>query len=121
MSTKNTKGTDLPSQVELMKELAAYKQQAIQLHELNATLKAQAVNKVIKVSPPEKFTGRSSNLKSWITQVRVYIAFNKGSFNEPEDQVMAASLLLGGEAASWFEPKVRDFIENEHKNRDSDI
>ena len=33
---------------------------------------------------------------------------------------MAASMLLGGDAASWFEPKIKDFIENEPRYRDSD-
>ncbi len=33
--------------------------------------------------------------------------------------MISVSLLLGGEAARWFEPKIRDFIENKPKRRDT--
>ena len=66
----------------------------------------------IKVPKPDPFDGDRGNVQHFLTQLRAYFSVNQTSFPKYQDRVLFASGLLRGKAADWFEPTVRNFVEN---------
>ncbi|MGH2639281.1 MAG: hypothetical protein ACRDF4_08395, partial [Rhabdochlamydiaceae bacterium] len=66
----------------------------------------------VKVSSPTPFDGNRKQLKMFLTQLDLYIGFNRDAFiNEASKVLFAASYLRGG-AFDWFETFVSDYMEH---------
>ncbi|RYP18275.1 hypothetical protein DL767_009863 [Monosporascus sp. MG133] len=63
----------------------------------------------IKPKKPEPYDGKGS-AQSFLTQVRVYLRF-EGIVNKA-DKILAVAAFLKGNALDWFEPTLRDYLEN---------
>lgn len=69
-----------------------------------------------KFPKPEPFDGQKGSIRSFLTQAKVYLRVNT-SIGGPVPQILCISNLLTGKAFEWWEPTLRDYLENE---RDSD-
>ena len=58
----------------------------------------------------EKFTGEPTKLKGFLNDMRVYLEFNQGSFEQSMDKIMMAGMSLDGFAKDWFIPYSQDFL-----------
>ncbi len=68
----------------------------------------------IKVNPPEPFTGNSESLQGFLTQLKVYHRRYEAELTYEHDKVLHAGTLLKGDAIAWFEPILRDYVENDN-------
>ncbi len=66
----------------------------------------------IRVNPPEPFSGDPNQLQGFVTQLRVYHRRYEADLLYETDKVLHAGTLLTGDAMAWFEPILRDFLEN---------
>lgn len=71
----------------------------------------------IKMKLPEPFTGKYGELQGFITQLKIYHRRYEHDFIEEADKVMHAGNLLAGDALAWFEPIMRDYLENPDVNK----
>ena len=72
----------------------------------------------IKIPSPDKFLGEQRMLSPFLTQLDTYIRLNHIMFRKEADKVLYASSYLRSDALNWFEPTLRDYMENEKKDRD---
>jgi hypothetical protein len=82
----------------------------------NTALKAAQANppsnkEPLKVPPPTKFTGKPGTLRTFLTQARLYRKFQSNALPYQSDQVLAISSYLAEDAAAWFEPILREYLE----------
>ena len=63
-----------------------------------------------RIPMPEKFTGEPTKLKGFLNDMRVYLEFNQGSFEQSMDKIMMAGMSLDGFAKDWFIPYSQDFL-----------
>jgi hypothetical protein len=71
----------------------------------------------IKAPAPEAFNGERHNVQTFLTQCRAYFSVNQTSFGTWKDRVLYAGGKLTGKAADWFEPILRDHLENANAQR----
>jgi Ty3 transposon capsid-like protein len=76
-------------------------------------------SKNIKIEPPEKFDGKRSQLRSFLTHAKLYLTFKEDQFPSEAKKVLAIAAFLKGQAFEWFEPRMRDYLENDHEDRDA--
>ena len=74
----------------------------------------------IKIPPPDKFLGERRMLSPLLTQLDTYIRLNRAMFKKESDKILFASAHLRSDALNWFEPTLRDYMENEKKDRDDE-
>ena len=58
-------------------------------------------------------------VQTFLTKARARLRYNP-SINTEEAKVHFVAGFLGGSAADWFEPTMRDWLENDKKNQDKD-
>jgi Retrotransposon gag protein len=75
--------------------------------------------KGIKIEPPEKFDGKRSQLRSFLTHAKLYLTFKEHQFPTEAKKVLAIAAFLKGQAFEWFEPRMRDYLEKDYDNRDA--
>jgi len=97
------------------------------LQDENATLKARepAVSIInpkdpLKIPPPVPFEGRPGTLRTYLTQARLYNRFQHGALTLESDRVLAVAAYLKGDAAAWFEPSMREYLEKGNANKCED-
>lgn len=56
----------------------------------------------LKLGKPPRFSGKASDTRCWLNQIRTYLALSKQSLDDPTC-VVWASTLLDGTAAQWFQ------------------
>lgn len=80
----------------------------------NEELKLKLENKTeaMKVAPPDKYDGNPATLKAFMTQLRLYQRSYAKSLPLTSDRVSNAAMYLKGEALMWFEPYLREYLEN---------
>ena len=66
----------------------------------------------IKPQKPEPFTGERGQVRSFITQARLY--FNLEKTSERKQPLMLVTLFRGA-AYRWIEPRVREYLEGGDK------
>jgi hypothetical protein len=66
----------------------------------------------IKAPRPELYDGAKETLRSFITQADAYLWVNQKVFSFEYERVMCVAGLLKGKAAEWFEPTLKDFVDN---------
>jgi hypothetical protein len=76
-------------------------------------------SKGFKVEPPEKFDGKRSELRSFLTYAKLYLTFKEHLFLNEAKKVLVVAAFLKGQAFEWFEPRIRDYLENDAKDRKS--
>ena len=75
----------------------------------------------IKAPKPEPYEGGRDNVQTFLTQMSAYLHVNEALFSKEAEKVMCAGGMLRGKAAEWFEPTLRDYLENDKKaNRRDD-
>ena len=67
---------------------------------------------------PEPFDGKREELQGFLTSVRAYLRAK--NIQDPAQEVEFAGTLLKGDALSWFEPYLRDYLENTPEDRTAD-
>ncbi|RYP03653.1 hypothetical protein DL765_010434 [Monosporascus sp. GIB2] len=112
MSTSNSESTSQQLQARI-RELERENQR------LNEQVKAASVipPMVPRVKPkrPEPYDGKR-NPQTFLTQARIYLRF-LGLSDIPES-ILAVGVCLTGDAADWFEPIARDYMENTENDRE---
>lgn len=97
---------------DLQKEIAALKDAQEQTAEQVIAIPARR----IKTRKPEPFSGEREKLQGFLTQTKAYLK-REGVLNE-ESKVEIAGTLLTGAALVWFEPTLRDYLDNDPEDRD---
>jgi hypothetical protein len=70
------------------------------------------VGAVVKAPKPRPFDGSPGKLQGFITSLKAYFQLFKTTFVLDKDRVMFAAQLLEGRASVWFEPTLRDYVNN---------
>ena len=73
-------------------------------------------DKGFKIEAPEKFDGTKEKVRGFLTQMRAYMLHR--TISKDSDKVLCAAGFLKGDALAWFEPTMRDFLEENPNNRD---
>jgi hypothetical protein len=71
---------------------------------------------VLRIAFPDSFKGDRSQLKAFILQCNLYMAFHAKEFTSETAQVLWAVALLRGPAADWMDTYVSDFMESKSVN-----
>lgn len=69
----------------------------------------------IKAPKPDTYEGSREGVQTFLTQLSAYLYVNNDSFTNEGEKVMCAGGLLRGRAAEWFEPYLRDYLDNNKK------
>ncbi len=94
-----------------------------EIRRLNAQLEAMKQDepgRVIKPPKPEPFEGNSRDVLPFITRCKTYFRFFPVSMAYPEGRVLLAAGRLRGNASTWFEPILRDFLDEEPSKQDDE-
>ena len=67
----------------------------------------------IKIPAPDKYDSSRAKLRTYLTQLKDYLE-NFPEVNTGAKKVRVAARFLSGAAHDWFEPTLRDFLENEY-------
>lgn len=107
----------LEKKVEQLDESEELEQTQAQLEEANRQimlLKEVSNNRATraKIATPEKFNGDKTKLRGFLTQMRTYHRFYQSDLGSEPDKVVCTAGFLAGDALTWFEPSLRDFMEN---------
>jgi hypothetical protein len=108
--SSNTGGgrTNTPSTTTGATSVEALKELVLQLQmQLEATQRQK-----VKIALPKAFGGKKEELRGFATSIRAYFLYYPNQFDTEDSQVMFASSRLEGDALAWFEPILRDKIEN---------
>jgi hypothetical protein len=65
-----------------------------------------------KVAPPDLYYGDRKKLREFLNQVQLNFMFHPAAVNTPVKKVMYAATFLRGAAFDWFEPYMKDQLEN---------
>jgi len=109
-STQN----QLPSQADMVQKIYELEQQLAQMaqQQLVQGVTRRPVTGTYKMMKPEPYSGERGKLQSFLTQARLYTNFHRASLPEEKDKVLCIANLLKGKAFEWFEPYIRDYLEN---------
>jgi hypothetical protein len=72
----------------------------------------------IKMKEPEPFSGERDKLRGFLTQMRAYQRFHMKHTATEASKVLHAASYLRGQALAWFEPRMRDYLENTDEAKD---
>jgi len=67
--------------------------------------------KVPKVAPPKRFSGSRVQLREFLTQCRLYIAFNPLCFDTEERKALFIVSYFEGSAFKWFDQYLREWLD----------
>src|SRR5690242_8891801 len=109
----STKETPSASKEELAAMIMQLKQELDQLKAANSPSAGGYAAK-IKAPRPEAYDGNREGLQAFITQCDAYLSVNDKAFEYECDRVLCVAGMLKGRAAEWFEPTLRDFLDNRH-------
>jgi hypothetical protein len=71
-----------------------------------------ALHKDLKTHLPDTYSGKRSELETFITHCELFIGFNSTRFVSDTEKVLWTTALLEGAAFNWIEPFIKDFMEN---------
>ncbi|KAF6805928.1 reverse transcriptase domain protein [Colletotrichum sojae] len=111
--------TQAPTNQELFDMLNQLREENAQLHaQLNAN-RAPAGPRA-KYPEPEPYDGTPGLLQGFLTRTCAYLRYYVNSFPTEADKVHYAASFLKKDAFAWFEPTMRDHLENTHNNQDDE-
>jgi hypothetical protein len=90
-----------------------------ELEQLRAQLAAPGKNSV-KLPKPEPYDGTPGTLQGFTTRCKAYFMYNYPTFPDESRKVFFASQLLQGDALKWFEPTMRDYLDNAEVPKDQE-
>lgn len=70
------------------------------------------LNQPVKVNAPESFNGERAKIQTFLTQVDLYLLFNRDKFENEHTKVVFAASYLRGTAFEWFSTHLQDYINN---------
>lgn len=74
----------------------------------------------LKMKEPEPFHGERDKIRGFLTQMRAYQRFNIKPTTTEASKVLHAASYLRGQALAWFEPRMRDYLENPGEAKDGE-
>lgn len=91
----------------------------IQLQQQIAALQRQGNNgnNTFKMEKPAIYKGDKGTLQAFLTQCKAYFLHYSPQFPTETDKIVFAGHRLEGDALAWYEPALRDFMENTEDNR----
>jgi len=108
-SDSNASGPSV-SKEDLIKEV-------LELRNRMRHLEAESGGKAGKVPRPQSYNGEGS-VRSFLTQSKAYLQDNRGAISGDSAKVKCIGGLLIGKAAEWWEPTLRDYLNNEVSGRE---
>ena len=81
-------------------------------HTAALTASGKDPGEVLKPRQPETYDGSASTLQGFLTQLRAYHMYFPTQFNTDELKVRHATSFLKSKALQWFEPIMRDYVNN---------
>ena len=76
-----------------------------------AIISSKASAKAVKPASP-LYDGSKGTLRGFLTQLHAYHLFYAYKLPTDSDKVLYTSNCLKGDALAWFEPTLRDYLEN---------
>jgi hypothetical protein len=73
--------------------------------------------KDLKFPRPLPYDGENGDVQSFLTQVQAYLFMSEAGFKHNHERVLYAGGLLTGKAAEWWEPTLRDYLEQKEEQR----
>lgn len=73
----------------------------------------------IKIDKPKAFDGNKGNLQGFLTMAQYYLQHYQAEFNDEASKVLFIAGRLEGNALTWFEPIMRDFLTHMEIERDA--
>ena len=87
----------------------------------HAAARIRDAGEVIKPNKPGPFDGTPGTLQGFLTQLNAYFLFYPTQITGHVQKVILAGGCLSGIALDWFEPIMRDYLDNDNENdRDSE-
>ena len=75
----------------------------------------------LKIPLPTRFLGKLGTLRTYLTQLRLYLCFQQSALlGTHSNKVLAIAAYLNNDAAIWFEPLLREYLEKGNANHCSD-
>ncbi|KAL5611280.1 hypothetical protein FOBRF1_007397 [Fusarium oxysporum] len=78
------------------------------------------LGEALKPPKPEPFKGQAADVVPFLTRMKVHFRLYQNKLNSPTKKLLYTASLIQGEAKDWFEPILRDFLENEEEAQDQD-
>jgi Retrotransposon gag protein/Zinc knuckle len=122
MSQSSVKGAgnQMPSMTDIIKKIIELEGVigSMQGKEAHTTIAQGRSLHGYKVQPPEAFDGTRGKLQAFLTQMGLYLLYYSENLQQEKDKVLCAANLLKGSAFEWFEPRLRDYLDNPEPERD---
>ena len=83
-------------------------------------VEAKDIGEIIKPQNPTPFNGTVGTLQGFLTQLKAYHRFYPERLKNDHDKVLHAGTCLEGTALAWFEPILRDYLNNESRDQDQE-
>lgn len=74
----------------------------------------------LKPPKPEPFRGQASDVIPFLTRMKGYFRLFPNRLDSPTKKLLFTAPLIQGAAKDWFEPIMRDYLENEENLQDQD-
>ncbi|RKK64650.1 hypothetical protein BFJ68_g18680, partial [Fusarium oxysporum] len=78
------------------------------------------LGEALKPPKPEPFKGQAADVVPFLTRMKAHFRLYQNKLNSPTKKLLYTASLIQGEAKDWFEPILRDFLENEEEAQDQD-
>ena len=76
--------------------------------------------KPTKFEQPKYYDGKKGELRGFLTRLKAYFRHYQKNFGNEVDKVLFAANRLEGEALNWFEPTLRNFLDNDSEAQDEE-
>lgn len=120
-ATNPTGGPDVLTLIQqLHDELQELREDNQQLTNQLASLPMNPGGNGYKLTPPQPYDGKDGSVQGFLTQMKAYLRFYAGTIRNQEDKVLCAAGFLRGDALNWFEPIMRDYLDNPNPERQDD-
>ncbi|KAH8193756.1 hypothetical protein TruAng_012078 [Truncatella angustata] len=109
-----TGGADVLSMIRALQEQLG----ALQLTEQIASIPLTTAPAVAhgsngyKMPAPQAYDGKDGNVQGFLTQCKAYLRFYRDKIITPSDKILCIAGFLRGDALEWFEPTMRDYLNN---------
>ena len=73
-----------------------------------------------KLAPPNSYDGKKGTAQGFLTQAKAYLRFYQREIVNEDDKVLTVAGFLTESALEWFEPIMRDYLDNREEYRDDE-